>query len=311
LRELEENIQIFQELENQLKDLKNLALLTEEDEALASEIIQQAEEFREKLKKEEIRGFLNGKYDAGKAFVNIEAGAGGREAEDWVAMLLRMYQRYAEKQNWKVKIGSQTFGEPGGPEGRVGIKEVSLEIKGKHAYGFLKGENGVHRLVRISPFSEQSLRHTSFALVEVLPELEEKELEMNPRDLRVDTYRSSGPGGQYVNRRESAVRVTHLPTGLTASCQSERLQGMNKEVAMKVLAAKLQRKQEKEQEERLAGLSAQGKEASWGQQIRSYVLHPYQMVRDHQTGIKSSEVEAVLNGNLETFIEAGIRKDDH
>jgi len=309
--DLEESLQAFRSLEAQLKDLKSLVVLTEEDEGLTEEITKQLEQLDREIKKEEVRGLLKGKYDFGKAFLNIEAGAGGREAEDWVAMLLRMYQRYAERQNWKVKIQGETFGEPGGPDGRIGIKSVTLEIKGKYAYGYLKEESGVHRLVRISPFSEQGLRHTSFALVEVLPELEEKEVEINPRDLRVDTFRASGPGGQYVNRRESAVRVTHLPTGLTASCQSERLQGMNRATAMSMLAAKLQRKKEKEQKKELADLSSQGKEASWGQQIRSYVLHPYQMVRDHRTGIKTSRTEAVLDGELTLFIEEEIRKDDN
>ena len=311
LTSLEEEVNAFLGFKKQLKDLEDFSSIIQEDEGLEEEINQSIEKLNEAITKEETKVLLTGKYDIYNAILSIEAGAGGREAEDWVAMLLRMYQRYAERQNWKTKILSESFGESGGPDGRVGINTVALAIKGKYTYGYLKKESGVHRLVRISPFSEQGLRHTSFALVEVLPELEKEEVKINPSDLRVDTFRASGPGGQYVNRRESAIRITHLPTGLVVSCQSERLQGMNREMAMKTLAARLQMRKEKEQRQKLSHFGSQGKDASWGQQIRSYVLQPYQMVRDHRTGLKVSNVMDVLDGNLQPFIEAEIRQHDN
>ena len=225
-------------------------------------------------------------------------------------MLQRMYERYCQRKGYKTEVLHQSFGEGGGPEGRIGTKQVSLEIKGNYAYGFLKKENGVHRLVRISPFSPKALRHTSFALVEVLPELpkiEESEIKIKPEELKIDYYRASGPGGQYVNKRETAVRITHLPTGIIASCQSERLQGMNREKALKILMAKLQQLKTERAEKELKEIKGGIISASWGNQIRSYVLHPYKMVKDLRTSIETSEVEAVLDGDLDQFIEAEIK----
>lgn len=311
LTQLEEEIGSFKSLEQELEDLKSFSSLSQEDGSLEEEISQLVEKLERKIQQTEITILFTGQFDKGNAIVNIEAGAGGREAEDWVAMLLRMYERYAERQNWKTRALNKSFSEAGGPEGRMGLSAVTLEIKGKYVYGSLRKESGVHRLVRISPFSEQGLRHTSFASVEVLPELGEKEVEINPSDLRVDTFRSSGPGGQNVNRRESAIRLTHLPTGLVVSCQSERRQGLNREMAMKMLVAKLQLRKEREQKKELARFSNQGKDASWGQQIRSYILQPYQLVRDDRTGLKVSNVDDVLDGNLQLFIEAEIRQDDN
>ena len=225
-------------------------------------------------------------------------------------MLLRMYERYCQRKGYKTQILHQSFGAGRGPEGRIGTKSVSLEIKGKFAYGFLKKESGVHRLVRISPFSPKSLRHTSFALVEVLPELEketEREIEIKPKDLKIETFRASGPGGQYVNRRESAVRITHLPSGIQVACQSERLQGLNRAKAMKILAAKLHQLKELKTAEELKEIKGKRVQPAWGNQIRNYVLQPYKMVKDLRTGIVTSDIESVLDGNLEKFIEAEIK----
>lgn len=299
--ELSQEIARLQEETNNFEQLKQgLASLKEEE----------VEMFERKLEQKELEVFLSGKYDHGNAIVSIYAGAGGQDAQDWATMLLRMYQRYGERRNFKTKILHQSFGEAGGPEGRIGIKSVTIEFSGKNAYGFLKKENGVHRLVRISPFSPQKLRHTSFALVEILPDVSgpgESEIKINPDDLRIDFFRASGPGGQYVNRRESAVRITHLPTQIVVSCQSERLQGNNKERAMKMLYAKLYQLQQKEKAKELREVKGEKILAEWGNQIRSYVLHPYKMVKDLRTQIETSNVENVLDGDLDQFIEAEIK----
>jgi len=242
--------------------------------------------------------------------MEIFSGAGGIDAQDWATMLLRMFKRYCERRAFQVKVIHQSFGEGGGPEGRIGTKSATLEIKGSYAYGFLKNESGVHRLVRQSPFSAKKLRHTSFVLVEVLPEVgkkEQEEIKIKPEDLRLDTFRSSGPGGQYVNKRESAVRITHFPTGTTVSSQSERLQGLNKDKAMKVLYAKLYQLKEAKRKKELKEIKGKTVSASWGNQIRSYVLHPYKLVKDLRTGVETSDVEEVLDGDLDKFIEKEIR----
>lgn len=279
------------------------------------------EKLEKELKKLETQVFLSGKYDRGNAILTIYSGAGGQDAQDWATMLLRMYERYCSFKGFKTEILSQSFGESGGPEGRIGTKSVTLEIKGKYAFGFLKKENGVHRLVRISPFSSQKLRHTSFVLVEMLPEIQKvegSEIKINPEDLKIDYYRASGPGGQYVNKRETAVRLTHLPSGIVVACQSERNQGVNREKATKILLAKLlQMEEEKAKKElkeikaaeRRASPSGRGDRisASWGNQIRSYVLHPYKLVKDLRTDVESSNPDAVLDGDLDQFIEAEIK----
>ena len=255
-----------------------------------------------KFKQEEIKVFLGGQYDRHNAYVSIYAGAGGTEAQDWAEMLLRMYLRYAEKKGWKTQVVEITVGQ------EAGIKNAVIEVKGKFAYGYLKKEAGVHRLVRLSPFNANNLRHTSFALVEVLPEVAEaEEVKINPVDLRIDTYRSSGPGGQNVNKVESAVRITHLPTGIVVSCQIERSQVANKERAMKMLKNKLHQYQQAKNEEEKAKLKGERPQAAWGNQIRSYVLHPYKMVKDLRTGIESKQPEEILDGYLDEFIEAEIR----
>jgi len=295
-------------VKKELEDIKELKKL--QDESLDQEINQKLRDLKNKIDNLEIKAFLSGKYDKSSAILQISAGAGGIDAEDWAAMLLRMYQRYAEKQNFKIKILEQSFGEAGGPEGRIGVKSAALEIKGPYAFGFLKKESGVHRLVRQSPFSSKKLRHTSFVLVEVLPEIGEREqgeIKIKPEELKIDTFKSSGPGGQNVNKRETAVRITHIPTNITVSSQLERLQGLNKNRAMSILYAKLYGLKEREKEKELKKIKGKEIPASWGNQIRSYVLHPYKMVKDLRTGVETSDPEAVLNGNIDEFIKAEIK----
>ena len=254
--------------------------------------------------------YFSGEYDKQSAILTISAGAGGQDAQDWATMLQRMYERFCQRKGFRVKILHQSFGQGIGPDGRIGTKSLTLEIQAKFAYGYLKRETGVHRLVRISPFSPKKLRHTSFALVEVLPELSEKEepkIKFKPEELKVETFRASGPGGQYVNRRESAVRITHLPTKITVACQSERLQGLNKNKAMKILLAKIYQLKERELKDKISKIRGEITQASWGNQIRSYVSYPYKMVKDLRTGIETSNVTAVLDGDLDKFIEAELR----
>ncbi len=241
--------------------------------------------------------------------MSIIAGAGGRDAQDWATMLLRMYEKFCQKRGFKTTVLNHYFSEGKGPEGRPGTKEVTILIKGKFAYGILKGENGVHRLVRISPFSPQKLRHTSFALVEVLPEIkiEESEIKIRPEDLKIEFFRASGPGGQYVNKRETAVRITYLPANIVVSCQSERLQGENRKKAMEMLLSKLFQLKQKQIEKEVSKIKGERVSIEWGNQVRSYVLHPYKLVKDLRTGVEVFDVESVLDGNLDKFIEAEIR----
>lgn len=290
-------------MEKETSDLLELYELAETDAAIRQESEKKHGELLEKFKKEETKIFLGGPYDKSGAIVSVYAGAGGRDAADWAAMILRMYQRYCERRKWPAKILHQHFNEEGG------IKNATLEVDGRFAYGYLKGENGVHRLVRVSPFSAQKLRHTSFALVEVMPEITaEQELEIKPEDVKTETFRSSGPGGQNVNRRETAVRVIHIPTNISAACQSERSQAQNREKAMNLLRSKLvalELQKEKEERRRLKGEKVR---IEWGRQIRSYVLHPYKMAKDHRTEIETSKVDEVLDGGLDEFIEAELRE---
>ena len=305
MSDLTQEINFWEGVENEIKELDELSKLGGEDEKLEKEIEKKVDDLEKNIRKEELKVFLSGKYDRGDATLTIYSGAGGQDAGDWAMMLLRMYQRYCENRGWGVKILHEHFGEPGGPEGRIGIKNATIEIEGKYAYGYLKNETGVHRLVRISPFSAQKLRHTSFALVEVLPVIETpEEIEIDPDDLKFDTFRASGPGGQNVNRRETAVRVTHLPTKISVACQNERLQGKNKERALKLLYSKLLALKIKEKKDELVEVRGEILSAEWGSQIRSYVLYPYQMVKDHRTGEETSDINNVLDGDLDKFIEA-------
>ena len=299
----------MEKLAKEIKDLDELTKIGGEDAAMASEAEQKVSELEKEIKKEETRVFLSDKYDRGNAVLEITAGTGGQDSQDWATMLLRMYERYCLRQGFQTEILGQSFGETGGPEGRIGTKEVIMAISGRSAYGLLKKETGVHRLVRQSPFNAKALRETSFALVEVLPDIEEKELkiEVKPEEIKFEAFRSSGPGGQNVNRRETAVRLTHLPTGISVTCQTERSQADNRARAMKVLMAKLYQLEESEQKKEIKEIKGGLVSPSWGNQIRSYVLHPYKMVKDLRTGVETSDTEAVLDGELDEFIEAEIK----
>lgn len=267
------------------------------------EIEAEIKDLENKLSALEFRTMLGGKYDANDAILAVHSGAGGVDAQDWAEMLLRMYLRFAEKKDFRTKIIEESRGS------EAGIKSATAEIEGSYAYGNLKSEAGVHRLVRLSPFNADNLRQTSFALVEVLPVIDEiKEVKIEPNDLRIDTFRSSGAGGQSVNKTSSAVRITHLPTGLVAACQSERSQLQNKERALKVLRAKLHKKYLEEQEREKLKLRGEHQSAEWGNQIRSYVLHPYKMVKDHRTKYETSDPEKILNGDMDGFVEAYLKK---
>jgi len=299
--------QEFAQLKNEIIEFEDLELGLEELKESGDE--SSINEFEKKIKQKELQVFLSGKYDKGNAILSIYSGAGGQDAQDWATMLLRMYQRYCDRKSFKTRILHQSFGEAGGPEGRIGTKSVTMEVNGKFAYGFLRAETGVHRLVRISPFSAQKLRHTSFALVEVLPEVKEEDsdIKIKPEELKINFFRSSGPGGQNVNKRETSVRITHLPTGIVVASQVERLQGDNRKKAMELLLSKLYQLREESRQKEISKVKGEKISASWGNQIRSYVLHPYKMVKDLRTSIETSEVEAVLDGDLDQFIEAEIK----
>jgi peptide chain release factor 2 len=247
----------------------------------------------------EIEVLLSGPNDASNAIVSIHPGAGGTESQDWASMLLRMYTRWAERRGFSVETLDYQSGE------EAGIKDVTIEVRGDYAYGYLKAEAGVHRLVRISPFDFNQRRHTSFASVFVYPEIEsDVEVDINPNDLRIDTFRASGAGGQHVNKTSSAVRITHIPTGIVVTCQNERSQHRNRDAAMKILRAKLYQLKKQEEEAKLSEIESQKKEIAWGSQIRSYVFHPYTMVKDHRTGVETGNVQAVMDGELDPFIRA-------
>ena len=272
------------------------------DSSLDNEIEESLHLLESKVEKAKIQTLLSGKYDSYDAIMTLHSGAGGTEAQDWTEMLFRMYKMYAEKSDFKLKILDVINGD------EAGLKSITFEIDGENAYGFLKAEKGVHRLVRISPFDANARRHTSFASVEVMPKLEEKpNIEIRPEDLKIDTYRSSGAGGQNVNKTESAVRITHIPTGIVVSCQIERSQVQNKETAMQMLYSKLAEKEEQEELEKLASIRGEIKKIEWGSQIRSYVFCPYTLVKDNRTGYEETDVKSVMDGNIDNFIDAYLR----
>lgn len=297
---LEAETQEFRHLERELQDTSALLELAQEaeDEDSFAEVSDQIEKLAPLFEKVEMHKLLSDEVDALNAILTINAGAGGTESMDWAEMLLRMYQRWATQHGFKFEILDLLSGE------EAGVKNVTALISGDNAYGLLKSEAGVHRLVRISPFDSNKRRHTSFTSVYVSPEIDDNfEVEINPTDLRIDVFRSSGAGGQHVNTTDSAVRITHLPTGIVVSCQQERSQHKNKDKAMKVLKSRLYERHMEEERKKAEALEASKKEISWGSQIRSYVLHPYKMVKDHRTGESSSSAEAVLDGDLDSFIK--------
>ena len=307
---LKKEISGWEEVTTEVETLKELRLLSgkDADDNFLREFEERLKRAEKYFRELEILYLFSGKYDRGNALVSIYAGAGGKDAEDWAAMLLRMYERYAESKQWSVTRVHEHYGEYHGPSG-WGIKNVTLDVKGDFAYGYLKHERGVHRLVRISPFSSQSLRHTSFGLVDVLPEfVAPDEIELSNEDLTIDFFRSSGPGGQNVNKRETAVRVTHVPTGVFATAQSERTQERNRELATAHLRAKLYQRELERQEAERRGVRGKQVSAEWGSQIRSYVLHPYQMVKDHRTNYETSDTVGVLEGEIDGFVDVAIRK---
>ena len=294
----------FQRIKSELMNLEELTELVqiEPDEEIVKEILKNTSSLQKDIEKFEIKTFLSGKYDSNNAIVTIHPGAGGTESQDWAEMLYRMYTRWAVKNEYEVKELDYLEGE------EAGLKSVTFEIIGENAYGYMKSEMGVHRLVRISPFDSGGRRHTSFASVEVLPEItDDIEIDINPDDLRVDTYRASGAGGQHINKTSSAVRITHIPTNIVVSCQSERSQIQNRETAMRMLKSKLYDLKEKEHKDKIEDLKGIQMDIAWGSQIRSYVFCPYTMVKDHRTNYEVGNVQAVMDGNLDDFMESYLK----
>lgn len=301
ISELKDEIHQWEELLANIHELLDLA--KSGDESLRPDLENEIERISHQLDHLELTILLSKPYDKGNALLSINAGAGGTDAQDWAEMLLRMYTRWAEDKGYNISILERSEGE------EAGIKSITLLIEGKHAYGYMKSEKGVHRLVRLSPFDAAHRRHTSFVQVEVLPEVaaEDPEIEINPDDLTIDVFRSSGAGGQNVQKNATAIRITHKPTGIVVTCQNERSQLQNRENAMKVLRARLFDLKMQEKEKELAKLKGKYQKAEWGSQIRSYVLHPYQMVKDHRTDYETGNVESVLNGNIDQFIHAYLK----
>ena len=299
--EIESEINKWTELKKEVTDLEELVAIAqnENDESISDDVHKKYKELKTKFEKLEFCVLFSGKYDKNNAILSIHAGTGGVDAQDWTLILERMYLRFAEKMKWKVNIVHRTVGN------EAGIKSVTMHISGRFVYGYLRSESGTHRLVRISPFDAEAMRHTSFALVEVIPELPEADdIKINENDLQIDVFRSSGPGGQGVNTTDSAVRVKHKPTNIIVNCQNERSQHQNKETAIKILKAKLFKLEEEKKQEQEKKLKGEVQKAEWGRQIRSYVMQPYKMVKDHRTKFETQNINKVLDGDLEKFIEA-------
>ncbi|GAB4529926.1 MAG: peptide chain release factor 2 [Anaerolineales bacterium] len=297
---LRDEVDSWQQLRQHVSDALELARM--EDESLRADLEAETAALEHAFSRRELDAMLSGRYDHSDALLAIHAGAGGTDSQDWAEMLQRMYLRWAERSGYQAEILDYSPGE------EAGTKSVTIAISGHHAYGYLRPEKGVHRLVRLSPFDSAHRRHTSFALVEVLPQVDDDvNIEINPNDLRIDVYKSAGAGGQNVQKNATAVRITHLPTGLVVTCQNERSQTQNRENAMRVLKARLLEIKEQERADEIAELRGEYTKAEWGSQIRSYVLHPYQMVKDHRTGYETGNTQAVLDGDLDGFIEAYLR----
>ncbi len=301
--ELRDEIESFEKLKKRAQD--TLELLEIADDSMQKELEREVEKITAAIDRLELNTLLSGKYDRGNALLAIHAGAGGTDSQDWAAMLERMYLRWAERHGYRTEILDRTEGE------EAGIKSVTMGVSGHLAYGYLRPEKGVHRLVRLSPYDAAHRRHTSFALVEVLPEMDDMdEVQVPADDIKMDVYKSSGAGGQSVQKNATAVRLTHIPTGLVVTCQNERSQLQNKENALRVLKARLLEMKQKAQEEKISELRGEYTKAEWGSQIRSYVLHPYQLVKDHRTDYEIGNTQAVLDGEIDPFIEAYLRKTD-
>ena len=289
-------------LEKRVADIAELVSLEPEGTSLGGELQSEIDKIASRLDELEFQMALSGQYDSRNAILAIHAGAGGVESQDWAEMLLRMYLRWAERRGYQAELLDTSPGE------EAGIKSAVVEVRGDYSFGYLKSEHGVHRLVRLSPFDSDHARHTSFVLVEVMPEAEaDVDLKLSPDELRIDTFRASGPGGQHMQKTSSAVRITHLPTGITVTCQNERSQYQNKEIALRILEARLLKLELAKREEERAKLKGKRVVAGWGNQIRSYILHPYKMVKDHRTGYQEGNPEAVLGGELDGFITAYLR----
>jgi len=302
VKPIEDKLNQFAKISARIEDAVVLIELVEEDgdEEMSEELASELVSLKKDVSELRLKALLRGEYDSNGAILSLHAGAGGTEAQDWVEMLYRMYTHWCERQKYTVKVLDFLAGE------EAGVKSVTFEVIGLNAYGYLKAEKGVHRLVRISPFDASARRHTSFASLDVMPDLEDDDtdIEIDSDDLRVDTYRSSGAGGQHVNKTESAIRITHLPSGIVVQCQNERSQIQNRETAMRMLRAKLIEKRESEKMREIQEIKGELKKIEWGSQIRSYVFHPYSMVKDHRTGEETSNVAAVMDGDIDTFINA-------
>lgn len=292
-----QRISDWKSLVQRLSDARELAEMY--DESLRPELEAEAAQLEKLVHQKELNTMLSGKYDQGDALLTINAGAGGTDSQDWSEMLQRMYLRWAEQHGYETEVLDMTMGE------EAGIKSVTIAVNGRYAYGYLRPEKGVHRLVRLSPFDSNNRRHTSFTQVEVLPQVEgDAEIELDPADLRIETFRAGGAGGQNVQKNDTAVRITHIPSGIVASCQNERSQTQNKENALRVLRGRILEIRQQEEEAELSKLRGEYQKTEWGSQIRSYVLHPYQMVKDHRTNFEMGNAQAVLDGDLDGFIEA-------
>jgi len=302
LAEKKRTVGRWRDIEKRINDVAELAALAAEDESIGAEVEADLQQIARRLDEMELEAALTGEYDSRSSILSIHAGAGGTESQDWARMLMRMYLRWAEQRGYQTEVLDTTPGE------EAGIKSVSISVAGDYAYGYLKSEHGVHRLVRLSPFDADHARHTSFALVEVMPEAEaDVDIKIAPEDLKIEFYRSSGPGGQNVQKTSTAVRITHLPSGMVVTCQSERSQHQNREIAMRLLQSRLLEKELARKAEERAQIKGKRISAGWGNQIRSYVLHPYKLVKDHRTDCETTNPEGILEGDLDEFIRAYLR----